>query len=103
MVSTNNKEQLRRIRKMERHLVRAASALKRLYSAIDKYDEAKADIAALASYYGSNDWKQDFAADEAGLLPKDLKRGVLSEDAVYNLISDHNNLMIRLQKAVLRS
>ena len=97
MVSTNNKEQLQRIRKMERHLVRAASALKRLYSAIDKYDEAKADIAALASYYGSNDWKQDFAADEAGLLPKNLKRGVLSEDGIWNLLEEHRELQNRIK------
>ena len=97
MVSTNNKEQLQRIRKMERHLVRAASALKRLYSAIDKYDEAKADIAALASYYGSNDWKQDFAADEAGLLPKNLKRGVLSEDGIWNLLEEHRELQERMK------
>ena len=97
MVSTNNKEQLRRIRKMERHLVRAASALKRLYSAIDKYDEAKADIAALASYYGSNDWKQDFAADEAGLLPRNVKRGVLSEDGIWNLLEEHRELQERMK------
>ena len=97
MVSTNNKEQLQRIRKMERHLVRAASALKRLYSAIDKYDEAKADIAALASYYGSNDWKQDFAADEAGRLPKNLKRGVLSEDGIWNLLEEHRELQNRIK------
>ena len=31
-------------------------------------------IRALKAYYGSDEWKQDFAADEAGLLPKDLKR-----------------------------
>ena len=28
------------------------------------------------------------AADEAGLLPKDLKRGVLSEDGIYNLLEE---------------
>lgn len=97
MVSTNNKEQLRRIRKMERHLVRAASALKRLSSALDKYEEAKADIAALASYYGSDDWKQDFADDEAGLLPKNLKRGVLSEDGIWNLLEEHRELQERMK------
>ena len=82
---------------MERHLVRAASALKRLSSALDKYEEAKADIAALASYYGSNDWKQDFAADEAGLLPKNLKRGVLSEDGIWNLLEEHRELQERMK------
>lgn len=97
MVSTNNKEQLQRIRKMERHLVRAASALKRLSSALDKYEEAKADIAALASYYGSDDWKQDFADDEAGRLPKNLKRGVLSEDGIWNLLEAHRELQERMK------
>ena len=90
-------EQLLRIRKMERHLNRASAALKRLSSALDKYDEAKADIAALASYYGSDDWKQDFAADEAGLLPKDLKRGVLSEDGIWNLLEAHQELQERMK------
>ena len=97
MVNINSKEQLQRIRQMERHLARAASALKRLSSALDKYEEAKADIAALASYYGSNDWKQDFAADEAGLLPKDLKRGVLSEDSIWNLLEAHRELQERMK------
>lgn len=41
---------------------------------------------ALGAYYGSDDWKQDFAADEAGMLPHDLRRGVLSEDGIYNAL-----------------
>ncbi|MBR3025970.1 MAG: DUF4298 domain-containing protein [Oscillospiraceae bacterium] len=40
----------------------------------------------LSDYYESSAWKRDFAADEKGLLPKDLKRGVLSEDGIYNLL-----------------
>ena len=31
----------------------------------------------LSDYYSSPAWKRDYAADEAGLFPKDLKRGVL--------------------------
>ena len=98
MVSTNNKEQLQRIRQMERHLARAASALKRLSSAIDKYEEAKADIAALASYYGSDDWKQDFLDDESGRLPQGLKRGVLSEDGIWNLLEALSELRERAKR-----
>ena len=97
MVNTNNKEQLRRIARMERHLVRAASALKRFSSALDKYEEVQKDIAALSDYYGSDDWKQDFAADEAGLLPKDLKRGVLSEDGIWNLLEDNKELQKKIR------
>ncbi|MBP5744200.1 MAG: DUF4298 domain-containing protein [Oscillospiraceae bacterium] len=43
-------------------------------------------VKELESYYGSTEWKQDFTADEEGRLPKDLKRGVLSEDGIYNVL-----------------
>ena len=43
-------------------------------------------LRALSDYYGSPAWKRDLASDEAGLLPKDLKRGVLSEDGIYDLL-----------------
>ena len=96
-VSNLMDEQLQRIRKMERHLNRASAALKRLSSALDKYDEAKEDIAVLSAYYASNDWKQDFADDEAGRLPKNLKRGVLSEDGIWNLLEEHRELQNRIK------
>jgi len=50
--------------------------------------EAEEELKILTEYYESPLWRADFEADEAGLLPKDLKRGVLSEDAVYNLLMD---------------
>ena len=43
-------------------------------------------LKALSDYYSSPAWKRDFASDEVGLLPKDLKRGVLSEDGIYDLL-----------------
>ncbi len=46
-------------------------------------------LAVLASYYSSREWKEDFAADEAGLLPRSLKRGILSEDGLWNLLSGY--------------
>lgn len=82
-----NKEQIGRIRKMERRLNRTSVAVKRLEAALDKWEAVQEDIAALEEYYGSDLWKQDFADDEAGLLPADLKRGVLSEDALWNLLA----------------
>ncbi|MBR1848500.1 MAG: DUF4298 domain-containing protein [Lachnospiraceae bacterium] len=44
------------------------------------------DLVSLEAYYTSGLWKEDFVADEEGQLPADLKRGVLSEDGIYNLI-----------------
>lgn len=48
----------------------------------------------LAAYYASDEWKRDFAADEAGLLPDDLKRGVLSEDGLYNLLEKSREFQV---------
>ena len=45
-------------------------------------------LKALSEYYSSDAWKRDYAADEAGLFPKDLKRGVLSEDGIYALLEE---------------
>ncbi|MBR4084491.1 MAG: DUF4298 domain-containing protein [Lachnospiraceae bacterium] len=42
----------------------------------------------LTEYYENGQWMDDYEADEAGLLPQNLKRGVLSEDGVYNLLFD---------------
>lgn len=95
---SNNKEQIARIRLMERRLNQALAAVKRLDSALEKYEAAQEAIAALSEYYGSDLWKQDFAADEAGLLPEGLKRGVLSEDGIWNLLTDCKELDRRLGK-----
>jgi hypothetical protein len=40
----------------------------------------------LEDYYTSGQWLEDYEADEQGLLPDDLKRGVLSQDALYDLL-----------------
>ena len=84
---------------MEQRLERAAAAVMTLSAALDRYEEIQGDISALNEYYGSKEWKQDYADDEAGLLPADLKRGVLSEDGIWNLLSDFNELNERLSTA----
>ena len=45
-------------------------------------------LAILIDYYENGEWLHDFEIDEAGFLPSDLKRGVLSEDGVYNLLEE---------------
>lgn len=45
-------------------------------------------IQVLKEYTDSGLWLQDYERDEQGELPKDLKRGVLSEDGLYNLLCD---------------
>ena len=95
---SDSKQQITRIRQMERRLNRALAAVKRLSTALDKWQEVEADIAALNEYYGSDVWKQDLADDEAGRLPADLKRGVLSEDGIWNLLTDCKEVNERMRE-----
>ena len=42
----------------------------------------------LTGYFEGGQWLRDYELDEQGLLPPDLKRGVLSQDAVYNFLEE---------------
>ena len=41
---------------------------------------------------------EDYEADEAGQVPTDLKRGVLSEDGLYNLLHDANQIIAHVKE-----
>lgn len=80
------KSQIQRIKYFELIFDKLTETVDQLDAAILAFESAEPMIKELSDYYGSRQWKKDFADDEAGLLPKDLKRGVLSEDGVYDLL-----------------
>lgn len=92
-----DRTRIERISQMESYLDEAGEAVKALSDAIERYGSVREKYHKLLDYYDSDLWMQDLEADEAGLLPADLKRGVLSEDAVYDLITEHEYLMERLE------
>ena len=94
-------KQRERIEEMEKHFERASEVVDRLSSTLDEYAKVQDSIKALESYYGSKEWKKDFRDDEKGLLPPDLKRGVLSEDGIWNLLSDCREMNVRLLETVM--
>ena len=83
---------IERITKMEALFDKSEVVVKRLEAALEDFAKLEHDIAKLETYYNSPQWRKDFEADEAGKLPKDLKRGVLSEDGIYDLLSDYQCL-----------
>ena len=87
--------QIERIKWMEQRFNNALAAIKDDSAALLK--AIKEDVAELSKYYGSELWKLDYAADEAGKLPPDLKRGVLSEDGIWNLLSDYRDIQKKKQ------
>ena len=82
--------QIERIKWMEQRFNKALAAIKD--RSADSLKAVKEDVAELSKYYGSELWKLDLAADEAGKLPPDLKRGILSEDGIWNLLSDYREI-----------
>ena len=90
-------KQIERIERMEQNLERARQALRELDYALDEYEAVQEALQELDTYYGSDTWKQDFSDDEQGRLPHNLKRGVLSEDAIWDVLEDYRNLKERLE------
>ena len=53
----------------------------------------KHNLHLLNAYYQSPLWLEDYEKDENHLLPDTLKRGVLSQDGLYNLLSEINEVL----------
>ena len=68
-------EMIHRIKEMEIHYERLLKNPKN----IESYNILKE--------YMENKWQFDYEQDEQNKLPKDLKRGVLSQDGLYNLLN----------------
>ena len=84
------------IYRMETILDRASEKLDALEKMIEEYQELQPEILELEAYYTGQQWKDDLAMDEAGKLPCDLKRGVLSEDGIYDLLERNKEMMERI-------
>jgi len=87
---------INRIKKMEGAFDESLEAVSGLMEALSRYDGALEKLKEISDYYGSDEWLEDLEADENGLLPSDLKRGVLSEDGIYNMLEDNDELKIRM-------
>ena len=85
-------DRIERIKRMEVRLNRVSAVLQELEKALETYKGIEEDLQILSDYYGSREWKEDFEADEAGLLPKELKRGVLSEDGIDEVLQSNAEL-----------
>ncbi len=95
--------QLERITHYEEILDKIDAAVSDLDRVLETFDAVQPLVRELDDYYGSDDWRQDYADDEAGRLPADLKRGVLSEDGVYDALTDNRELLARMLETVVRS
>ena len=79
---------LERITQMEQYFDTVCDAIYQEEVVLSGNKELQEMVAALEDYVESGLWIADFECDERGELPDGLKRGVLSEDGLYNLLND---------------
>ncbi len=99
---TKTEKQVQRIQQMEEILDYVQAVERSLDTALERFEKLPSLVKKLDAYY-SQHWREDYEADEAGLLPPDLKRGLLSEDAVWDALSDYRVLVLRMLDAVKNS
>ena len=79
-------EATERIRLMEQYFQLLQKVEKENPTALREDSSVNAMLQTLTGYYESGQWLRDYELDEKGLFPRDLKRGVLSQDAVYHFL-----------------
>ena len=97
-----NAKQLARIKKMEDDFNLVAEVIKSLDENLSDYETIQRRIKRLTDYQESGQWLKDFESDERGEFPKylELRRGVLSEDGLDNLLRDVADIHARMQALV---
>ena len=90
------------IQKMEEIMVEHETMLKKLEEALQAFENTQHDYKELLDYYYSEQRFLDLQADENHLLPAELQRGVLSEDGIYNLSMDTQNMAIHMMEVALK-
>lgn len=77
-----------RIIKMEEVFDELQLAFSRLNKDFLLDKKLKQKLNRLISYYENGKWLKDYQLDEQNLLPKTLKRGILSQDGIYNFLCE---------------
>ncbi|MDO5044062.1 MAG: DUF4298 domain-containing protein [Coriobacteriia bacterium] len=93
---------LDRIETMEHVLNSMQDNIENLQAALVNYKDKLPQYEALLRYYGSSEYRDDLDAMEQNRLPSNLACGVLTEDAVYNMIFEQKKLLENLLELSLK-
>ena len=81
------------IYEMESILGRALQKMDDLERKIEEYRDFQSQIRRLEAYYTGPQWKEDYAMEEAGKFPEKLRRGVLSQDGIWNMLERNSEML----------
>ena len=85
-------KELDRIREMEEYLVLCSAATRDLKKELDRMGEIRESMIRLFRYYGSEEWYKDRDLE----IPEGVSAGVLSEDLVYDEITDVRDAALQM-------
>ena len=85
---------IERVKEMEGYLNECTSATESLNAQLERMEEIREKMIRLFSYYGSEAWYED----REGELPEDVPAGVLSEDLVYDRITEIRDAAFRMME-----
>jgi len=91
------KKTIERVTKMENILDELTLIVEKTDQTMNELTDSLKDLNTLKRYYESQ-YMKDVMADKRLEIPQDLKRGVLSEDAVYTLLTDLFELSDKMAK-----
>ena len=89
------------ITKMEEIMDTEAEKLAQLNALLDYFTQNADRYQSLVNYYYSDQRSQDLEDDAAGRIPQTLKRGVLSEDGIWNLMGEHYDTAMQMMETGL--
>ena len=77
-----------RITKMEKLFDDLKFSFEKFKEEFYKNKNLQRKLKVLTNYYEHGKWLKDYQLDEENLLPKNLKRGILSQDGFYNFLCE---------------
>ena len=83
---------IKRIEEMEKSLDECTEAIRDLLAQLQRMNAIREKMISLFQYYGSEAWY----TDREGELPTGVKAGVLSEDSVYDTITEARDAAFRM-------
>lgn len=89
-------EKIERIQRMEGYLNAYAKTLEDTKHVMDRLKEHQESYIQLRDYYSSQVYFDDLDLSNQADFPDDLPCGVLSEDAVYDLLDEHFQMGVEL-------
>ena len=78
----------KRVERMERAFDKVSRALETSPEQLAEDEWMAGAVRMLSDYLSGGEWMTDYELDENGLLPRELKRGVLAQDALYNMLEE---------------